>query len=269
MSTRTTKAKTKAMTAAQEKAVAAMMAEDVGAGTEDFDSDSVAIPFLRILQKGSPQCDEAASGFLEDARPGMFYNSVTNELFDGKEGVVLLPCGFQRRFLRFAPRGDGSLSGVYTPEEVVSLRESGSAVEHEGRLYIPEAGGGQINVKRDDRLVDSRSHFCLLLSGDSAEKVVFSLASTQIKKSKQLNAMLSKVRIAGAPPPTWMNRVKATTVPEQNDEGSWHGVKFELDGFIEDQALYAEGKAFHDSVSSGAASYASEPEAEETAEEQF
>jgi hypothetical protein len=55
---------------------------DAQSGFEQMDQDDFALPFLRILTNMSPEIGE-----VDGASPGMIYNSVTGELFDGKKGV--------------------------------------------------------------------------------------------------------------------------------------------------------------------------------------
>ena len=52
---------------------------DAQSGFEQMDQDDFALPFLRILTNMSPEIGE-----VDGASPGMIYNSVTGELFDGK-----------------------------------------------------------------------------------------------------------------------------------------------------------------------------------------
>lgn len=257
----TRKASTKKEVATKKEQLPATLdfAADAGAGMEGADKDSFAIPFLRVVQKMSPQVDEAEPEFLEGAKPGMFLNSVTNELFDGKKGVDFYPCAYQRRFLRWGPRsGEGAgFKGEVLPEEVPGMLERGEIVEHERRLYFPNAQG-EINVKTCDHLADTRSHFGIAVDSEgNAMQVLLALTSTQIKKSKQLMSILSNVKVQGPngkiTPPTWANKIRITTVPESNDQGSWHGVKFESDGFVTDPDLYAAGKEFHAAIASGEA----------------
>ena len=242
----------------EEKALAALdFEQDAGGGLEGADRDSFAIPFLRVLQKGSPQVEEGQPEYLPDAKPGMLMNSVNGDLFDGKEGITILPCAYERRFVIWAPRGDGGYQGDMTPSEVNAAVEEGRIVQHEGRLYIP-LDDGTINEKKCSRVQDTRSHFVLIRTEDGgSSQVVFPLASTQIKKSKQLMSILSAVRVKTAKgmkqPPSWMNKIRVTTVLESNDEGSWYGVRFEREGLETDPEAYAEGKAFHDAVTSGEA----------------
>lgn len=236
------------------------LGHDAGAGMEGADKDSFAIPFLGVLQKISPQCDEAEAKYIEGAKGGQLFNTVTQQLYDGKEGVVFIPCAFQRRFLRWGPRGgeNSGFKGEFLPEAVAEMRQHGEVVEHEGRLYFP-LENGKVDEKKCDRLSDTRNHFGIVYDPEtgSAMQVLLSLGSTQIKKSKQLMAMLSAVKVQGpkglVTPPTWSNMVRITTVPESNDKGSWYGVKIAPEGFVPNRDLYDMGKAFHDLIAAGEA----------------
>lgn len=234
-------------------------AGDFGGGLEGADRDSFAIPFLRVIQKSSPQVDEAKPEFNPNAKPGMFVNSVTGELYDGKNGITLLQCAYQRRFTRWT--ADGGFKGEMLPDDVAAGQAAGRIRDIDGQLTI-----------EGDELSDNRYHYVLLVTDSGASQLLLSLSSTQIKKSKQLMSMLSSLKVkAGAglvTPPTWLSKVKATTVLESNDKGSWYGVKFELDGQIEDKELYDLGKAFHNDVSEGAVKAATPP-ADEAAPNKF
>jgi hypothetical protein len=72
-------------------------------GFEDMGQEDLALPFLRILTNMSPEIGE-----VEGASPGMIFNSVTSELFDGKKGVQVIPCAYVRQYIEWAPRGQGS-----------------------------------------------------------------------------------------------------------------------------------------------------------------
>lgn len=229
---------------------------DSGRGMEEADSQSFAIPFLTVIQKMSPQCDEANSKYMEDAKPGMLINTVTNELYDGREGIIFLPAHYQRRFLRWAPRDNGGgFKGDMTPEAAATAREAGLVKEVDGKLYFP-LEDGSISEKRCDRLADVRNHFGILEGAN--QRVLLSLGSTQIKKSKALMSMLSAVKATmpdkrQVTPPTWAVRVRIQTVLESNDQGNWYGVKFTLEGLVSDPEAYAAGKDFYTSLQQGTA----------------
>lgn len=249
-------------------------AADAGAGMEGATQEAFAIPFLSVLQKGSPQVDEADGAFLGGARPGMLFENVTATLHDGKTGITIVPCAYRRVFLRWSARGEAGagFKGEMTPEEVAQQRADGKLHDLDGRLYVPLADG-TINDKKCDRVVDVRNHYVLLIDKATGawSQALLSLGSTQIKKSKMLMSALASVKVPGAggamfTPPTFANYVRCTTVPESNDKGTWHGVKFELEGRVDRAEIYAAAKAFHASVAAGTieAKYEAEPPAQQS-----
>lgn len=255
---------------------------DAGAGMEGVDAQSFAIPFLSILHKQSPQCEETDPKFIEGAKQGQFFNSVNNKLYDGKEGILFLQSSFQRRFLRWGPRGtpNSGFKGEFLPEIAMQLKDEGLVVEQDGKLFYP-LEGGVIDDKRCDRLVDTRNHFGILYDQNNGTygQVLMSLSSTQIKKSKQIISMLSEIKIKTpkglVTPPTWFTFLHLTTVPESNDRGTWAGLKPAIGGNLQDRTkvdavlaneLYLAAKAFHEALVSGTAGPINYAEPEETAQ---
>lgn len=233
-------------------------AADAGAGMENAGQESFAIPFLSLLQKGSPQVDEASGAALEGAKAGMFFENVTGRLFSGKDGVIIVPCSYRREFLRWGARANGGgLRGVYTPEEVADMRTKGQVVELDGRLYAPEPDKS-INPEKSDRFNDTRNHYVLIIDQESGawSEALLSLTSTQIKKSKMLMSALASVKLKNSggqlyTPPTFANYVRVTSAGESNDKGTWFGVKFELAGQVDRSEVYAAAKAFHANIAKG------------------
>lgn len=247
--------------------VAIDLAADAGGGMEGTDAESFAIPFLTVLQKGSPQVDEDEGAFVKGAKQSMFINSVTEELFDGKKGLEFIPCAYQRRFIRWgAKKQGGGFKGEYTPDQVEKMRENGEIKEVNGKLLIPTEQG-VLDVDISDMVKDTRNHFGLVKGKSGWSQVLLSLSSTQIKKSRALMSMLNQIKVGDITPPTYYNIVHVTTVPESNDQGSWHGVKFHLMGDVgKDPALYNEAKEFSQAISTKKVNVnyqSSEPEADD------
>ena len=74
---------------------AALFEQFAGAGMENMGQDDLALPFLKVLSGNDPVLDEN-----EEARKGDIYNTVTGALYKGKEGVRVVPCAYQRRFIQ-------------------------------------------------------------------------------------------------------------------------------------------------------------------------
>jgi hypothetical protein len=232
-----------------------MFAADAGSGMEGATSESFAIPFLSVLQKGSPQVDEASGAALDGAKAGMLFDNVNSRMFDGKTGVIVVPCAYKRVFLRWGQRsGDNAgFKGEMSADSVATMRAAGQIVDMDGRLFVP-LPDGTVNDKKCDSVRDTRNHYVLLIDAATGgwTQALISLTSTQIKKSKMLMSSLASVKFNGPAgmytPPTFANLVRLTTIPESNDKGTWYGVKFELAGRIDRAEVYAAAKAFHASV---------------------
>ena len=225
--------------------LAAKIAAVSSAGMEGTDRDSVAIPFIKVLQKDSPQCVPGKTGYIKGAKPGQLFNTVTGETIDGETGILFVPCAFQRRFIQWGPRGTdkASFKGESLQEEIKARQDSGEIVTGEdGKLYV----GPGTNPKKNDHIDDTRNHFGLVLAPNgSFSQALLSLKSTQIKKSKQLMGILSALVVNGKTPPTWLSKIHITTAPESNELGNWVGVRIEHAGFIEDEKTFDAGAAFN------------------------
>jgi hypothetical protein len=91
---------------------------DLGTGFEDMTQDDFAVPFVGILQKGSPQVEEENPRNVAGAKAGMFFNNVTNELYEGKTtGIVVIPVHRTRSIIEWIPTDDGGgLVNVFEPD---------------------------------------------------------------------------------------------------------------------------------------------------------
>jgi len=212
---------------------------DAGMGMEGADKASFAIPFLTVLQGLSPQLES-----VEGARPGLFINTITNELY---ENLLVIPCAFQRRFLRWAPRdAGGGYKGEYNPIDVETGKVEGLVLNSDGRYTI-----------EGDLLGDTRNHFVLFKNkAGSWSPALISLASTQIKKSKRWMSLIQGIELVNAAgkafnPPSFSHIYLLKSVKEENSKGKWHGIDVSVHGVVEDADVYAKAKDFHNSVVSG------------------
>ena len=74
-------------------------------GFDNMTQDDLALPFVRILGQLSPQVTMGDSKYIEAAKPGMIYNTVTSELFDGKTGIKVIPCYYKKDYPEWSIEG--------------------------------------------------------------------------------------------------------------------------------------------------------------------
>lgn len=230
-------------------ALANMYEEDSGAGFENADRDSYSIPFISILQSGSPQVKKSDGAYIKGAEEGFLFNSVSQEIISGEQGIRVIPAYFTRRFVEWVPRdsGGGGLVGEHLPSDPVVTTATRDA---KNQLVLPSG----------NLLVDTRTHYVLVLSpdGNGYTPALISMSSTQVKKSRQWMTRMESIKFKNAQgmmftPPMFSHIYHLTTVPESNDQGSWYGWKVEMDGPLEDPALYGAARAFRDAVKAGEA----------------
>ena len=193
---------------------ASMMEADAGSGINDLGSDDLALPFLKILSGLDSKLDD-----LDNAKRGDIINSVTDEVYKGKEGVDVIPCAYERVYIQWAPRGEGSgaPSSVYkTKDECPEVERS----SEDNKDYLTDGSGQYIE--------ETHQHYVLVLKDDgSADQALIAMKSTQLKKSRKWNSMMLSATIKGKngmfTPPRFGFIYHLKSVGEENSKGSWHG----------------------------------------------
>ena len=220
-----------------------MFEEQSGAGLENLTQDDLALPFIKILSGLDPILDER-----EDARKGDIYNTVTGQVYKGKNGINVVSCAFQKRFIQWAPRGQGSGAplNIFSPGEAMPKTERSS---EDNKDYVVGGDG--------DYIEETHQHFVLVVNDDgTAETALIAMKSTQLKKSRKWNSMSRAAQEKGAngnvfTPPRYAYVYELKTVSEENSKGSWHGWEISRKGLIDSEALFTHAKDFAETVSTG------------------
>lgn len=215
---------------------------DAGRGMENMGQEDLALPFLKILSGNDPVLDEH-----ETARKGDIYNTVTGQIYKGKEGIRVVPCAYQRRFIQWAPRGSGTGAPVAIYEPGDDRPETQRSAE-DNKDYVVDGNGEYIE--------ETHQHFVVLINAEgSAETALIAMKSTQLKKSRKWNSMMASRSMVGKngpfTPPRFSHIYVLKTIAEENSKGSWHGWEMSCEGPIEDATLYHRSKDFADSISEG------------------
>ena len=256
-----TKSKEVEKKASGEKAVVqGSFFQDAGLGFEDASKEAYSIPFLVLLQKMSSQCDKDSGEFVKGAEAGMFLNSSTGELYS--DSVQIVPCHYNRQLVEWVPRSEGGgFRGTYNPEQL-------------DLSTLNRDESGKFKMSNGNQISDTRYHFVLLLTKSGPRPMVLSLTSTQIKVSRNWMTAMRDQRTSDGrggmvKVPMMANIWKLSSVTQQNDKGSWKGVKVERERmlkFPEENDLYEMAKEFHHQIATGKAKV-DETEKSQTTEE--
>jgi len=212
------------------------------AALEQADSDSFAIPFLRILQGLSPQASKSNGKYIKGAEEGMIFNTVSQDFLDTtKEDVHIVPVYYRRAFMEWKTREDG---GGYVAEHPTSVGlEMLLTAERDDKSRDILPNGNQIS--------DTRYHYVMLVHEDgSFEPLIITMERSQLKKSKRLNSDINLKRKAkGVPTAAIMYKVGIEG--ESKDDNSWWGWDLKFSGLVQNQELFDAAVEFQGQIRAG------------------
>ena len=185
-----------------------------GEGLENVGAEDMQIPFLRILQPLSPQLNKQDSKYIKGASGGDLFNTVTGQFWDSEEGVSVIPCAYQMKYLEFQLRENGGgFMGELDPNSP-DIRST-------------ERTGANEMLPSGNELVRS-AQFLVLAFGDDGipQQMICDMKKTQRKIGKQWNTRRAGMKLVHPEkglftPPMWATVWKLTSVQESNDKGSW------------------------------------------------
>lgn len=210
----------KAISKTEEKALAKIEQDEAelfaGAdnASESFDRDDIVIPRLVILQSNSPQTQKRENTYVEGAEPGMIHDTVSGELWDGEEGIVILPVYFRHTYVEWIIRENGG--GFVADHGMVGGKEllaTTTRDETTGRDMLPNG----------NQLVNTLEYVVYQLSDEGYSQAILTMTSSQLRKGRNWNSNIMKPLGKDQPAPFYGRAFRFTTVPESNEKGNWFG----------------------------------------------
>ena len=223
-------------------ALASMFEQDANTSFSNMGSDDFALPFLRVLGQLSPETNKRDAKYVEGAEPGMIFNTVTKQLYDGEKGVSVIPCYYKREYVEWSDRGEGTSApvAIHAVESGI-IKDATRDASYKDRL------------PNGNYLENTASYYVLLESGEAA---LISMKSTQLKVSRKWNSLMMGLKLQGKnglfTPPTYSHIYNLKTVQMSNDKGTWFGWEVSKVGPVQDQGVYQVAKSFADKVGKGA-----------------
>lgn len=206
-------AKSNLPTAAEEAAAFAGIAGD---GFEHVTARDIILPRLTILQGLSPQVTKGTAEYDETARVGNIYDIGFKE--DLGEQVQIIPVAYKRAWLEWAPRNSGrGLQRIHENEDILSRTKP----DERNKPILPN--GNYVSET-------AQLYALLRLKGGSFRQVFIPMASTQLKKARQLISFSNNERWKRDDgteyrPPLFSRTYFLGVAPEKNAEGIWNGWK--------------------------------------------
>jgi hypothetical protein len=220
-----------------------MFEDDAAKGLGAIGQEDLALPFLKILGQLSPEVNKRDGKYVEGAEPGMIFNSVSGELYDGVKGIDVIPCFYKLEYIEWKDRGEG----LGAP---VAIYDSSSDIMSKTK---PDANYKD-RLPNGNYIEKTASHF-VIVSGDSPSTALISMKSTQLKISRKWNSMMSGIKMKGAngmfTPASFSHIYKLKTTQMSNDKGTWFGWEVSKVGPVTDKGLYDQAKGFSENISKG------------------
>ena len=215
-------------------------------GFDNVDSKSLALPFLKVLGQLSPQVTQGDSNFIPEARAGMIYNTVTDELYDGQKGITVIPCFYKLEYIEWKDREKGAVApvNVYPSDsDIMSKTTRGD----DGKDRLPNG----------NYIEETASHYVMVVEPEKTSTALVTMKSTQRKKSKKWNSMMMSLRQKKKDgqgffkPAPFTQQYNMRTVLEKNNLGSWFGWEIEHLGPVQSQEVMKSAFDFYESCKKG------------------
>lgn len=206
-------------------------AATAGQGFETHTRDDYAIPFLGVLQSNSPLIETNAT-----ARAGMLVNTVTKELFDGKDGIVFVPSYTHHVVVEWKPRDQGAgFVAIHTLDSdlVIKVKK-----EQEFGKYKVTKGD-----EKSNDLIETFYVYGIFVAEDgSYQQMVIAFSSTKIRvyKNWMNRARYIMMKLPDGRqinPAIYSYKYRINSVSEKNAKGSFYNFSINFDGGAPDKAL--------------------------------
>jgi hypothetical protein len=217
--------------------------QDAGKGLGRLTQEDLALPFLKILGQLSPEVNKRDGKYVKGSEPGMIFNSVSGELYDGTKGISVVPCLYKLEYIEWKDRGEGSGGPV-------AIHSSASDIMSKTKM--------DANFK--DRLpngnyIEKTANHFVLITQPTATTALISMKSTQLKISRKWNSMMASIKMKGKngmfTPASFSHTYQLRTVQQSNDKGTWFGWEVQKIGPLANGDTYQQAKAFAENISKG------------------
>jgi hypothetical protein len=215
---------------------------DAHAGFENVKTSSLALPILKLMQNGSGEAQKRNQNYVEGAEPGMLLNTVTKKLYNGANGIEVIPCHYKLEYQEWADFGTGS----GRPENIY---DADSDILSKTKNEM-----GKDRLDNGNYILTVGQHYVLVIDGNSTENALISMSSSQGKISRKWNSMMMSITLDGKngpyTPPSFSHKYRLTSVLNSGKGNQWYGYNVTKVGPVKEPALYERAKKFYTSLAS-------------------
>ena len=184
--------------------------------------DTMAVPFIRIIQALSPQLKKSKSEYVEGAEEGMLFNSVSGALYEGPLRIVVGK--FERFYIEWKPNRGGFVAN-HEPKNF-EAKVLPRLIRNEKNKLVDPHTGNEYN--------DTYIYYVLLPDYIGEGVCIFATNPSYLKEARKLNRLLRTTTIPGTTKRALPHFMiwNLETVEMSNDQGDWFGPKFTFEQFV-------------------------------------
>ena len=198
-------------------------------GNESVGVEDIVIPRLGLIQSLSPEVDDSDPKYIEGAKPGDFFNSLTREVYSSPVKIVFVDR--KKEYLVFKKRAlGGGFRGSF-----------GSETEAKIQIETGDDPPEQMEI------IETATNFGLILGDDDQilSEIVIPMSSTKLKVDRQINSM---IRLRGAA--RFSSVFYLDSTKEKNDKGTFYNIKATIGPWVTENIALA-AKKMYDAIHSG------------------
>ena len=193
-----------------------------GTGLEETTVEDFAIPFIRVLQPMSPQLNKASGSYVDNASAGDLYNTVTNSVYSGDKGIVLVPSAYVKKYIEWVPREKGG--GLVNANHDISILSECRKDPESRRFYT-----------KDGIEIVETAQFYVLVHDPEPQQAVIAFTSTQLSVARKWLTMMRMARVQNSQgqhveAPMFAYTYRLTTTSQSNDKGTWNSFSISQEG---------------------------------------
>jgi len=195
------------------------MAGDDLKGFEDVRMDTMAVPFVRIAQKLTPQIEEDNPDQIPGLKEGDFFNTLTKDGYGKTLRCIVLK--FEHIYIEWKPNRGGFV-GYHD-------------VENAERIAVDRTFGAW--KTKEGNLLQENYVYMILVDGHESEgPCVLSLSSSMIKAAKEWNRlMVTHVMENGVKARPYYLIWQLTNEKRSNEKGSWFAPVIKFEGYVNER----------------------------------
>lgn len=150
---------------------------------EHLSQEEMELPFLKLAQKSTAQADEDKPEYIKGLKPGMFFNTVTEEVY-GPVAKFQQHGYFHNFVIWKGPKGNGTFQGTMSTDEFKEFEKT--AVPP-----LTREGGDMTHTVNGEALRYTDTHSFIVTLPDHMEEgiMIYPLSSTGCKVARKWNTL--------------------------------------------------------------------------------